>query len=172
LARTSSEYIELPAEQTNVFGLPEPLRALATRTLEDLASVGDFGMPDWAMEEFGYVRKRVPFDASVHTRSHHLAVADACKNLGWNARSIDNEGMLDYYVLTRDLRFERFKAELRAYLLKTLNEGLARIGREVSFCGRLSIEGVPTLADVEVAESELAAGSKSFKKVMEPFMRF
>jgi hypothetical protein len=54
----------------------------------------------------------------------------------------------------------------------TLNEGLARIGREVSFCGRLSIEGVPTLADVEVAESELAAGSKSFEKVMEPFMRF
>src|SRR5215208_2115561 len=48
------EYIELPAEQTIVFNLPEHLRAIVARTLKGLASVGGFGMPDWAMEELGY----------------------------------------------------------------------------------------------------------------------
>jgi hypothetical protein len=166
------EYIELPAEQTIVFNLPEHLRAIVARTLKGLASVGGFGMPDWAMEELGYTRKRVPFDASVHTRSHRLAVADACKDLGWNARSLDNEGMLKFYVLYRELRFERFKARLRDHLLDILNKGLTGIGTEVGFSGRLTLEGVPTLSEVEAAESELAAGSQSFKDLMQPFMPF
>jgi hypothetical protein len=163
------EYIELPAEHTLVFDLPEHLRALVARTLKDLTSMGSFSMPDWAMEEFGYVHKRVPFDASIHTRSQRLAVADACKNLGWNARSLDKEGMLEYYVLHRELRFERFKAELREHLLDALNQGLVRIGRDIGFSGRITLEGVPTLSDVKAAEAQLAAGDKSFKDLMEPF---
>lgn len=121
------------------------------------------------MEEFGYARKRVPFDSGVHTRAHRLAVADACKDLGWNARNFDNEGMLEYYALHRELRFERFKAELRGHLLDSLNEALARTAEKVGFSGRLTIDGVPTISDVKTAETHLAAGDMPFKDLMKPF---
>lgn len=160
---------ELPAEQTVVFDLPKHLRGIVSRTLKDLASLGRFGMPEWAMEEFGHARKRVPFDYGVHARAQRLAVANACRSLGWNAKNFDNEGMLEYYALRRELRFERFKTELRGYLLDRLNEALARAGERVGFAGQLAIEGVPSLTDVKTAETHLAAGDTSFGDLMKPF---
>ena len=52
------------------------------------------------MEELGEPRKRVPFDTNAYVRACQLAIADACKNLGWNARGFINKNVLEYYVPT------------------------------------------------------------------------
>jgi hypothetical protein len=56
-----------------------------------------------------------------------------------------NKNMLEYYVLHRRLRFERFRIVLREHLLGTLNESLARAGENVGFGGHLTVEGVGTV---------------------------
>ena len=165
------EYIDLPPDQTAVFRAPDNLRPTISRTLAALASVGISNMPDWAMEELATSRRDIPFDGSAHRRAHGLAIAEACRDLGWDARSLNSEkaNVLEYYWLHRRLRFERFKIELREHLLGTLNEVLARAGREVGFAGQLMVEGVPSLEDVEAAESNLVAGNTSFNDLMDPF---
>ena len=121
------------------------------------------------MEELGKPRKRAPFDTNVDIRAHRVAVANAFNELGWDASGLIDEDMLEYYVLHRRLRFERFKVELREHLLDTLNESLARAGDEIGSSGRLTLEGVPSLSDVDAAESHLAAGDIPFKDLIEPF---
>lgn len=165
------EHIELSEELAVTFRAPDHLQATISRTLANLDSVGSSIMPDWAMEELAMSRKSVPFDGSAHRRAHGLAIAEACRDLGWDARSLNNEkaNVLEYYWLHRRLRFERFKIELRDKLLETLNEVLTRTEQEVGICGQLTLEGVPSLEDVDAAESYLVAGKISFKDVLEPF---
>ena len=144
--QNAPEYIELPADQTVVFQPPEHLRGRVAQTLDALASVGMSLMPDWATEELGEPRKQVSLDRNAYARACQLAIADAYKDLGWDARGFINKDMLRYYVLHRKLRFERFRIQLREHLLGTLNEGLARAGKNVGFAGRLTVEGVPSLS--------------------------
>jgi hypothetical protein len=124
------------------------------------------------VEELSEPRKRVPFDVNAFIRAHRLAIANACKDLGWNARGVIEENSLEYYVLYRRLWFERFRVELRDHLIGTFNEGLACAGEKVGFAGQLTIEGVPTISDVEAAESHLAAGDIPFHDLIEPFTRY
>lgn len=168
------EYIELPADRTAIFRAPDHLRPVISRTLANLDSVGSSIMPDWAMEELAMSPNGAPFDGSAHRRAHGLAIAEACRDLGWDARSLNNEkaNILEYYVLHRRLRFERFKVEFREHLLSILNEVLARTGREVGFDGQLTLEGVPSLEDVETAQSHLSAGDVPFKDLIDPFMPY
>ena len=50
-----------------------------------------------------------------------------------------------------------------------LNAGLQRIGEKLGFEGRLKIEGLPTLADVDRATEHLNSGVMPFTEVMKPF---
>ena len=73
----------------------------------------------------------VPLDGPAHIRARRLAVAEGSTYPGWDTRTATNEKakVLEYYVLPRRLRFERFKIELPEYLLGALNEALARLGK-------------------------------------------
>lgn len=167
-----SERIKLPAEYTLVFQAPRHLRAPIARTMEALASIDVSGMPDWALEELSEFQRHTTFNAEAHRHTHQLAIAYACKDLGWDARGLLRENVLEYYLLHRRLQFERFKIELREQLLRTFNEGLDRLDREIGFTGRLTIAGVPSLSDIERAEAHLAEGDLSFQDLVEQFTTY
>jgi hypothetical protein len=114
-------------------------------------------------------KRNIPYDFKAHERSMKLALVEAVKPIGWNARGSFNDSVLSYYWILISLTFERFKIRLRETMLATLNAGLERVGEKLGFQGRLKIEGLPTLADVDRAIEHLNSGAMPFTDVMKPF---
>jgi len=164
------QYVQLLPERVLTFKPPAYVNDKLEHIMKCLSFLSTHMLPDFALPAMAGEIKSIPYDSSVFLRSQKLALADAGKLIGWNARGIVEGEVLEYYWLHRQLIFERFKIELRDTILRTLNEGLELAGRDVGFSGQLKFEGLPTLDDVKDAEAHLAAGDMPFKEVLKPFL--
>lgn len=168
--RGVSKYVKLTPERILRFKPPPSVRGKLLLILDSLTHLGNRVFPDFALPSPRDLGRTVPYDSLKHIRTQKQALAEVAGAIGWNGRGLFQEEMLEYYWLHRQLRFEQFKLELRDSILGTLNEGLARVGREIGFSARLLMEGLPTLADVETAQAKLSAGNSDFKAILDPFL--
>jgi len=132
------------------------------QVLELLAILSARVVPDFALDE----RMQGQFDFAVYQRSLKQAIAAATKAVGWNARGMLTDDLLEHYWMQRQLVFEEFKIQLRDEIVASLAEGLERVGRAMGFSGQLGISGLPTGADVTTARTALMEGEGSFKDIM------
>ena len=164
-----SQSIDLPQESILIFRLPPELRKSVELTLRTLVVLSKKIMPEFALN-FAEAASKFHYDSSDQLYFQKLALAHAGRALGWNARSLLTEDMLEFYTLKRQLLFERFKIVVRNSIVETLNDGLKLAGRRMGFEGRVCLHGLPTLSDVEKAEYELESGNKAFGDVLKPFL--
>jgi len=164
-------YVRLPADRLLVFHPPAYVRRKLPQILDSLAFLSREVYPEFALRQLEG-RSQAGFDSTAFMRSQKLALAEAGTLIGWSARSLLQEEMLEYYVLDRQLRFERFRIELRNNILAELNRGLTRAGEGIGFSACIEIEGLPTLADVAAARAALASGDRPFKDILDPFLGF
>jgi hypothetical protein len=168
--RRGPSFIGLPADRILIF--EPPLRDSLARVLESLAVLSENLMPGFALQNLQEASSKLHFDFANQLRSQKLALAEAGAAIGWNARGLLQEDMLEFYQLSRQLSFERFKIDLRASILNTLNEGLTLAGKQMGFDAQVIVEGLPTISDVEMAQSELESGSKAFGEILKPFLLY
>jgi hypothetical protein len=166
------DFIDLPNDLILFFTPPEQIQDNLSTTLESLAILSEKLMPDFALKNFRQATSKFHYDSSGQVYSQKLALAEAGKAIGWNARGLFNDDTLEFYQLTRQLIFERFKIDLRNSILGTLNEGLTLAGKEMGFDAQILVEGLPTIMDVELAQSELETGSKAFGEILKPFLLY
>jgi len=114
-------------------------------------------------------KKGIPYDFKAHQRSMKLALVEAVKPIGWNARGSFTDCVLSYYWIRIFLTFERFKIRLRDNMLATLNAALIDIGAKLNFNTQIKISGLPILADVDTAIESLSSGVMPFTEVMKRF---
>lgn len=159
--------IRIPKKRILTFRPPKDISPRALRSitgrLRPLSSI----VPSFVREQLRGGDQTVHFDFARHARVSHLALAAITQPLGWNGRSILTDQMLEHYWLRREIRFLRFQAGLRASILETLNRGLQRIGESLGFNARIDVAGLPSVAEVDVAEKELEEGKRPFKDVFE-----
>jgi hypothetical protein len=168
-----AQCVELSRERILTFSFPKSIRRSAfERMLESLAVLSTPLLPEFALQGENDTATRMPFDYKMFNRSQLLALTEAGKLIGWNARGRCSEETLEYYGHYRQLLFEKFKIELRTSILGTLNEGLDKAGQKLGFSVQLEIEGLPTLKDIEAAQAHLAAGDQLFREIIEPFLGF
>jgi hypothetical protein len=167
----SSDQVEISSDLVLTFRAPEYVRESLAYMMESIAITGQAGLPSFVLEAMRDMRESY-FDHSLFEESRNLSVADATKIIGWSGRQMINGSILEYYQLHRQLRFERFLVELRNQLLATLNDGLSRVGKRLGFSAEMKIEGLPTLMDVEAAETRLREGAGKFKEVTKPFLLY
>lgn len=165
----STQYVELNAENVLTFELPQYMRDNYRHMMESLAFMSVNFMPTFTQTNLRGETK-IPFDFTEFSRTHKLALAQATTEIGWHGRQLFREEILEYYFFYRDLLFEKFKAEMRGTILKTLNAGIERAATKIGFQGSLEIEGLPTMKEVQSALEGLEAGDTSFEKVMKPFL--
>jgi hypothetical protein len=163
-------FIHLPADRVLIFELPE--RRNVAAALESLAVLSTKLMPQFVLKNFQEATSKFHYDSSGQIHSQKLALAEAGKAIGWNARGLFDDDMLEFYSLRRALSFERFKIDLRNSILTKLNEGLTMAGREMGFNAKITVDGLPTIPGVEAAESELESGSKAFSDILKPFLLY
>lgn len=167
----ASDIIELSTENFVTFELPAYMRDEYAPMMSALCAQGSVtSMPDFVLSSMRGKIRPVQYDVKKFSRDQKMAVAEATKLIGWNARQAPNdEFKTEYYDLHRFLLFERFKLEMRDSILSTLNEAIARAGKKLGFKCRIIVEGLPTLTDVQDAEKALTEGSKKFIDVINPF---
>ncbi len=124
------------------------------------------------MNELVSEQKRTHYDVKAHIHMHNVALANSTKLFGWNARLLFQGEALEYYLIHRNLLFERFKIELRDSIVKTLNEGVKHAGSKLGFTNEIVITGLPTINDVQTAFEHLQKGDASFEEILAPFQGF
>ena len=118
-------------------------------------------------------KNRVPFDSTHHILTQALAEAHATQDIGYNARGLLEKYTSDFYTCHRELKFQGFIIQTRDTIMNTLNQGLERIesmlGVDIGALSNIRLNGVPTLADVEAAQTKLREGTVSPSKLLYPF---
>jgi hypothetical protein len=161
---------QLPREQVVWFVPPPYVRPSFDGMLETLA------LADVKDQVTLYMKSRLNgasgmgFDHAAYIRTEHVAVAFATRLIGWNARGAFADEMDEYYLADRQLRFARFRTELRASIVESLNEVLTRVGGRLGFTSRLMLAGGMTAADVHEAQARLAAGDTQLGDLLRPFL--
>lgn len=160
--------VDLPAESVLLFELPENVRAGHDQMMQSLAFAGENFIPEFALPNM--VKPTILFSLDDYSLSRNIAVAKATQRIGWNARNYGTEYRFEHYVWHRQLIFYRFLCNLRENILRTLNEGLTRIGERMGFRAELSFENLPSVDDVDTALKKLHDGDlKTFSEVLDPF---
>jgi hypothetical protein len=160
--------IRVEADQALHFEIPGGMKRRYLDMIESLEFIDKNPFPRFALDR-GAAGLGTPFDSSLLIRTQKMALADATRLVGWNARGTWQEDTLDYYWVWRELAFELFKAELRNLVLLKLNEGLTVAGHRLGFSSRLEIKGLPSVQDVEQARKHLANGDLPFGEILKPF---
>lgn len=160
------ELIFLPAEDLVVFTPPREFAKNLRDVRANLTELDRLRLPEIMLEA---TKKRIPYDFKSHERSQKLALVEAIKPIGWNARGSFSDCVTSYYWIRLLLKFERFKIELRHSMLATLNEAVLRIGQKLNFAGRIEISGLPLRVDVTDALRKLDSGERPFTEIMEVF---
>jgi hypothetical protein len=164
--RNIPQLIPLARENLMVFKAPADFEKPLRDVRQNLRQLDKKRFPMMMLEA---TKKNVPYDFKAHERSMKLALVEAVKPIGWNARGTFNDCVLSYYWIHLSLTFEKFKIQLRETMLATLNDGLGRIGEKIGFKTQIKIDGLPTLADVDTASRNLNSGTMPFTEVMKTF---
>lgn len=160
--RETSEAIFLPDEGLVCFSLPFELRHELRTTLRSLDSIPEPALPPWLAEELlKGSDDRVSIDAEELKARRLAGVGRATMSLGWDGRGTLQRAVNEYYLLVRQIRWQRFLARLRIAVLDTLNQSLAAILAPRGVAATVSTANLPGLDELDALESRLATGAAS-----------
>jgi hypothetical protein len=149
--------------------LPAGLRELH-RTALRLADLGENQFPAFMIPApDASSASSAPYDFDRFKRTELLAVASVTRHTGWYARGTFSEYETEFYFMKRRLRLLRFLQQLRTFIFETANQIIARAGAEIGFQARIVPGGLPSLVDIEEAESMLDRGELSVNSLFDRF---
>ena len=160
----TSTKIELSYDHLVVFRLPRDLKNVIKRTLKQVSFIGKHIASDFVGASLrGETLVRYDFDELNY--SQKMAMAEATKDVGWNARNYFSDEVLEFYELDRYAVQAIFVANIRQLIFSTLNFEIARVASTVGVMGKIIIEGLPTLSDYQEIRKELHEGKKEFNTI-------
>lgn len=161
-----SEMILLPKEDIIEFRPPAGFEKALQDVRTNLSRLDKLYLPELAVRAN---KEKIPYDFKVHNRSMNLALVEAVRPIGWNARGTYNDCVTSYYWIRLLLTFEKFKIELRHAILAAINDALKRIGQKLGFEAQIEIGGLPMLVDVTDALRKLDLGEVPFTEITKAF---
>jgi hypothetical protein len=161
-----SEMIFLPKEDIIEFKPPARFEKALRDVRMKLSRLDKLRLPELALRA---TKEKIPYDYKAHDRAMQLALVEAVRPIGWNARGEYNGCVTSFYWIRLLLTFEEFKIELRHTILATINDALKRIGQKLGFEAQIEINGLPTRIDVTDALRKLDLGEVPFTEVMKAF---
>jgi len=108
-------------------------------------------------------------DFEAVARSYRVCRARLSAPIGWNGRGLFRDHVTDFHWVLRQLRWQRFCINIRDAILTTLAEVFAKVGEWQGESPRLVWEHLPTLEQVQHAESQIMGGGARFDEVLKPF---
>jgi hypothetical protein len=94
-------------------------------------------------------------------------ILGATRAVGWPGRFIFDDQMLLPHRAWRHLQFQRFKIELRDFILEDLIITLQRAAGVLGVQVGLDLAGLLTGADIDQAEADLKTGRRHFSELLD-----
>jgi hypothetical protein len=154
------------------FEPPKEFRRDLRRMCLALAHQSTGLIPNFALSAVAQQDEAIGFDFRSFDAARRVALACITRSIGWSGRGSFTENTLEYYSMFRFLKFEAFKLSFRDEILRTLNEVLRKAGAVLGISEELTIEGLPSRAEVDEGFVDLEAGQKAFIDVMKPFLLY
>ncbi len=114
-------------------------------------------------------RQQTHEDFKTVRRSYNVCRARLSAPIGWDGRGLFQDHIADFHWALRKLRWQRFCIEARDAILTTLAEVFARIGEWRGESPRLVWDHLPTLEEVQRAESQIMGSGARFDEVFRLF---
>lgn len=97
------------------------------------------------------------YDFEAHQESEAIRVSRATRALGWNS-SIHRMYLPEPYMVSRYLKWCKFRLELREMMIGGLNRALKIAGSAMEFNVQLKVSGLPMMDDLAEARGRLEDG--------------
>jgi hypothetical protein len=160
--------IQIARSHLMIIEAPAGVRNYLPGVFERLHFLSDSILPPFVMEDLEDGKIDGPFDTTLYSRTHKLALAEATREVGWTGGSIFGLGgqhVLENYWWQRELKFKRFTTELRERIVSELNDGLKRAGKVSGFQSQIQLLGFPTLAELDATMGHLQAGDRPLGEI-------
>lgn len=160
--------IWLPPEDMFVLSFPRQLGGVRRlrRTIDQLAWISKETIPKFSMKDMELQKQQPGYEFSLYRENQDIFVLKRTKNLGWPARSLSSEKLLEFYQLYRYLYFERAKTILREHIIKELNRALIRVGKKVGFSAKIVLNNCYSSKDIDGYISQLIDGKLQFSEII------
>jgi hypothetical protein len=136
------------------------------RLLKNLKQLSTTSMPpDFAISEIVQPSAQNIFSLDYFRKVHDLTIAKETMRIGWFARSLLDERVLQFYSILRFLRFHKFKAMLRETIICAINDALTKVGKKMGFVAEIEISGLLSSGEIVAIEDELMHGKIEFTAV-------
>lgn len=120
----------------------------------------------WMM---GAVSGKPAEDFKTVTRSYSIRLARLSAPIGWNGRGLWHDHVAEFHWMCRELQWQRFCIEVRDAILQTLARVFKMIGSWRREQPRLVWDHLPTVEQVQTAESQIMTEGSRFNEVLKPF---
>jgi len=161
-------FIWLPRKDIFIISFPKALGG-ATRLvklLSELKWVSECTIPKFAMDDMAMQKQQPGYEFSLYVRNQEIFLSKLTKHLGWPARGLLSDQMLEFYQLYKYLKFGKIKAILREMILKKLNHLIDKIGKKLGFEAQIRVQGIPLSSDFDRYIKELVNGDLQFSDIL------
>ena len=105
------------------------------------------------------------FDQTKYYYEHDKYLAESTGVINWNARSLLDKRMTEYFYLHRHIEFNKAQALFLENIIQEINRGLSIVGKEMKFDCKLEINGLEKFKDLEEMRERLEQGTLPFNEV-------
>jgi len=153
-----------------IFALDFPKQLGGTSQLRrmmcDLGWAGQETVPKFYMKDMELQKQQQGYDFSVYRDNQDIFVLKLTKQLGWTARSLSSEKLLEFYTFYRYLKFARTQAILREYIIEKLNNLLIKTGKEIGFNNRIVLKNCISSEELTAGIEKLLKGQLEFTEIL------
>jgi hypothetical protein len=166
--------LALDQERILRFGPPVALDGKIDQIMDSLTVLSKLASVQFMQHNLRDPSNRIPFDFSVFSATQSQALAAAARSIGWLPTNflLGDGKATEHYWWHRELRFERFLAELRSAILTELNAGLESVGRRLGTEMAIVIEGLPSVGDIDSIQRHLLSGDWSLESIHEAIKHY
>lgn len=161
------KYIPIQGERFLIARLPNDLGTPLQQAVDGLNGTALHEvLSTFPLWEKPSVRQTGAYNFDEHTATRRAVIAGATREIGWIGRGELNEDANGHYLVRRQIRFERYVAKLRRFLISHLNNALERLGSTIGFDAEVELQNAPQPSDYDEAEQALEEGAKSLREIM------
>jgi len=159
--------IWLPKQRMFTLRFPQRLGGIMQlkRIMSALDWVGQETVPKFSMKDMELQKQQAGYDFSTYRDNQDIFVLKLTKQLGWPARSLSSEKMLEFYTLYRYMVFARTQAILREYIVERFNILLGKIGKEFGFSNKIIIKNCISADELSINIEKLMKGELQFSEI-------
>lgn len=156
--------------QNSIFSLDFPRRLGGRMQLKSILSnlrwASQETVPKFYMKDMEVQKQPKGYDFTTYRDNQDIFVLKLTKRLGWPARSLSSDKLLEFYTRYRYLKFARTQAVLREYIINKLNILLCKLGKTIGFKAKIVISNCISSEQLEKSMNDLIDGKLQFSEVV------